>query len=68
MTAMPFRANPASVRYRHGIGDHNGTNVAVAQDLERSLNRSHRYDSIARMCQNGIADRGQHPFCGDRKD
>jgi hypothetical protein len=50
VTAEPFSANAAAVRDRHGVSDHNGTNVAVPQDLERSLNGSHRYDPVARMC------------------
>src|SRR4029077_20358842 len=42
--------------------------MAGTQDLERRINGRHRYDSVSRVRQNGIAARSQHPFCGNRKD
>src|SRR5882724_126202 len=68
MKIVAFRADAATLQYRHGISNHNGADVAGMKDCKRSFNRRHWYDPVSGMRQNSISDGSQHPFCGDRKD
>jgi hypothetical protein len=68
MKAMAFRANAATLLYRHGISNHNSADVADVKDFESSFNRRHWYDPVSGMRQNGVSDGSQHPLCGNRKD
>jgi hypothetical protein len=68
VTVVPFRADEASLQYRHGISNHNGTDVAYTENFERGFNRRHWYDPVSGMRQDGVTDWSQHPLCGNRKD
>src|SRR5689334_1715435 len=65
---MPFRTNLPALQDRHRVRNHNRANVAGPQDFECCFNRGHWYDPVSGVRQNGVADGGQHPFRGDRKD
>src|SRR5438270_3541526 len=68
MEVMAFRTDTPAVRDGDSIGNHDGADMAAAQDLQRGINGRHGYDPISCVSQNRIADGSQHPFCGDRKD
>jgi hypothetical protein len=39
MEAVPFSANTLAISKRNGIGNHNGADVAAAQDIQRGISR-----------------------------
>jgi len=65
---MAFQADALAVTERDCVSNHDGADMALAQDVQGRVSRRHRYDPVTRMRQNRIADGSQHPFCRDRKD
>ena len=62
VAAMSFSADAAAVRDRNVVGDHDGADMAMAEHLKCGIHRGYGDDSVSRMRQNSVTDRGQYPF------